>query len=179
MSQIELARLLESEGGGWRRSKVATLESGGRETLTIDELVQLAAALGARWSDLLAGENDLRLGDGGVFVRATELRESLVQDRPPATVLDSADALEAFLAGGVLHDRADPFGMHLAARLRIPQPTVNRAAQALYRQTATQEREQRVGTAASGSTHDAAYRRRTVSRQMEQEIIQHLEGNEP
>lgn len=178
MSQIELARLLGAEGGGWRRSKVATLESGGRETLTIDELVQLAAALGAKWSDLLAGETDLRLGDGGVFVRAAELRESLVQDRPPATVLDSVDAVEAFLAGAVMHDRADPFGMHLAARLRVPQPTVNRAAQALYRQTVTQEREQRVGVAAAGITHDAAYRRRTVSRQMEQEIVQYFERNQ-
>lgn len=174
MSQAELARLLQAEGGGWRKSKVATLESGGRESLALDELVQLAAALGAKWSELLAGSADLSLGAGGAFVRAAELRASLVEDRSPATVLDSAEAVEAFLAGAVQHDRADPFGMHLAAKLRAPQPAIDGAARTLYGKTATEERETRVRAFGELSARDTAYRRRDISPAIERQIADHL-----
>jgi transcriptional regulator with XRE-family HTH domain len=64
LRQEDLVGRLEQIGArGWRQSKIAKIERGEVKRLTLDETLELAAALGVQPARLLANKDGLQVGD--------------------------------------------------------------------------------------------------------------------
>jgi transcriptional regulator with XRE-family HTH domain len=87
MRQVDLVGRLEEVGApGWRQSKIAKLERGEMKRISIDEVLELAAALGVQPARLLgsAGNDDIAITSKTV-VNPREFRQWLEGSRPLRT----------------------------------------------------------------------------------------------
>lgn len=160
VTQAEFARMLGTLGGGWTKARVFSLEGGGRDSVTLTELVELSIVLRAPVDTLLRGEGNVRITDRCVIGR-NDVAEALRHGSVPEWTLNDPDLENIF----------DPAAVEIAERLGWGDAegvvSVRETARALFGQTVTQERDARVG---GGADSDSAYRRRNFMQQIENEI---------
>jgi hypothetical protein len=134
-TQLEAARHLQSYGLAWTRDHVASLETGRRESVGVDELVILASAYQTKISDWFPSSGRVILGQDFTIERSV-LRAALSGGRPPVRprTFDFSDVPDL---------EAD---QRVADRLGVDLEVVTRAARALWGHSLTEERNRRLAT---------------------------------
>lgn len=138
-TQHEMARHLQRCGLNWARAQVAAIEAGNRESVPLEALVVLAAALGVGLADLLAGDGDVQLTPD-----ARQSREGLraLLGGPINMDLPPGEQLQLSQRAAQLRYEAD---LALAKRLDVSAQDVMAAARKLFSgRTLTEERDLRV-----------------------------------
>jgi len=80
--QTDLVKRLEELGAhGWRQSKIAKLERGEIKRLTLEETLELAAALGVKPTHLLAGDEEIAITPK-LVTSGADVREWIAGRRP-------------------------------------------------------------------------------------------------
>lgn len=159
LSQAEFAGLLSAFGPTWSRDKVIALETGKRESVTLDELCQLSGCLHAPLAALFEGSEEVPLGTASV-VDLAALRRALEQNEYVRLTLDAFESVEAIQA----QVDQDFFAFEASQRLRVPLRQVREAAQRAFGRTASRERDALVAEMSEDSPIE--YRRRDASRQV-------------
>ncbi|MFE5572056.1 helix-turn-helix domain-containing protein [Amycolatopsis japonica] len=160
VTQGELARMLATLGSKWTKARVFALEAEGesaRESVTLNELLELSIVFRVPLDELVDGPGDVRLSSR-VSANRHELAEAIRQGRPPNYTAEHPAI-------------TDPAGAEIAERLSASEKAVLAAAQRLYGRTATEERAQRVG---AGDDAASAYRQRNFTQQIEAEIREEI-----
>jgi transcriptional regulator with XRE-family HTH domain len=168
VSQAELAGLLTSFGSRWAKGRVVALETGTRDTVTVDELCELSNALRAPLAEFFIGDGEIPVGAHGT-IEQSELRRALEFAEHVPVHMNSPEAIHAFQA---LVDE-DYAAFEVAQQLDLPVQRVRLLARRLYGQNTTQERAARVGDLTDET--EAAYRRRTVAKEMVREFQQAID----
>lgn len=180
LTQDELGRLL-GPYPEWGRSHVAAIEAGNRESIELDTVVALAAALDVSVLDLLAGDGPVRLTSRATFTRAG-FREVLSKPRRRWT---ESVALDGKAAGAFLDllpgertpaDLGAPFqaDAEVAQRLGIDPGAVMSAAFVLWGSTLHQERDRRISVMGDMPAGERRVRRGHITRQLTVEIRSQL-----
>lgn len=168
LSHSEFAGLLSAFGPPWAKGKVIALETGKRDSVTIDELCQLSGCLRAPLTEFFAGTGDMSL-NGLASVERESLRRALDDTEVVRLDIDSPDAFVAFQA----QVDEDLLAFDLALRLNQPLKVVRSVAARLFGRNLTAERDARVGDLVDPDT--IAYRRREVSKQLARELGQAID----
>jgi transcriptional regulator with XRE-family HTH domain len=86
-----VARLEEIGARGWRQSKIAKIEAGSAQRITLDEALELAAALGVQPARLLTTDADVAVTPNGVIPRS-DFRAWIAGSRPLPSPDDEGNA---------------------------------------------------------------------------------------
>lgn len=176
-TQEEAATRLRAAGLWWRRSQLAVLESGGRDTVGVPELLLLAAGLEVSPADLLDGDGRVSLTKD-VSVPRGWLRDVLNGREPSEGLLLSGRAgrEQMNLAGGETWSlQAD---IELAERLAVRPEQVYRAAERLWGRNLHQERERRVAELGELDASQRRAHRGNVTRQLQRELEPYITEEE-
>ncbi|MFD7064387.1 helix-turn-helix domain-containing protein [Streptomyces sp. NPDC059906] len=186
-TQVTLAAKLSTRGLNWKRTHVADLESGRRETIDLGTLVTLAFVLGVPLARLLEGEGHVLL--------------SPKADWPEHGATARADALRAALSGGndwmiwpvgretlsvdlrrIDHELRDPpvqIERELAEELGVDPSRVIHSAAGLWGLTLAEERNRRVKALGDLSIGERQARQGHITRELKAALTKWvLEGEE-
>lgn len=168
-SQTECARRLAENGLDWKRDQVASLESGRRDSVTVPELLLMAWAYRVPLADFFQGEGDIQLSPEATATQAT-VRDLLKGRSRNASVVVTVDFSEA--------DEDDPVADRIADRLGVDIEQVMDAAQELWGQTATKERDERLSRTPPADPRAMRTLRAGMTKRLLREVRTYLEGGD-
>jgi transcriptional regulator with XRE-family HTH domain len=170
LTQHELAHLWQRRGLNWARSKLSALESGGRPTMSVGELVAIAAAFGVPLSELFQGPPSGRvaLSPTGAEVAGPSLAAFFGGAATITTNIGSeAHKKEMARLEAMPERRPAQADIELAQRLGVPARDVVLAAmQAFDSLTLTEERDRRVARMGSSTAPERQAHRGHVTREL-------------
>lgn len=181
-TQDAAADRVAGAGLGWKRTHIADLESGRRETVDLGTLVILGSVFDVPLQELLAGDGDVLLTPRTDFPTHTttstreQLRAWLSGSRYSLLVSGEAEVKAA------LEDlrrevpvQADSV---LAKRLNMPLMDVVNAARGLWGRSLTEERDRRVAELGDLSIGERQARQGHITRELNTELTKWIDEGE-
>ncbi len=181
-TQDAAAREFAGAGLRWKRTHIAALESGRRETVDVVTLVLLAAALDVPVTELFHGEGDVLLtprgdaDDYGVTATRAQLREWFSGAESNIMIRGAQVAIAA-----VEHSqhKSRPIPVEadraLAKRLGRDVPDVVKAAEGLWGRSLTEERDRRVAELGDLPIGERQARQGHITRELSAALRQWIE----
>ncbi|MGS2808140.1 helix-turn-helix domain-containing protein [Nocardia sp. MW-W600-9] len=164
-TQGECAQRLTSNGLPWTRDHVASLESGRKPSITVDELVLMAWAYRVPLAEFFQGEGDIQLSPDATATKAT--MRDLLQGRsrkPSIVTIDLSEAVED-----------DPVSDRIADRLGVELDQVMEVAQQLWGHTATKERDERLLSTPPSDPKALRTLRAGMTKRLLREVREHIQ----
>ncbi|MCE0764818.1 hypothetical protein LWC35_18175 [Pseudonocardia kujensis] len=157
-TQGDAAQHVRLAGLNWTRDHVASLETGRRESLSLEELLLLSSAYDMKLADWFEGDGEVRLTPE-ITVSRSDLRAALGRGKPLARqlVVDFTNVPDV--------DRTEALVAH---RLGAEAPVVQQAAQQLWGRSFAEERDHRLGNV--GDPQRARTLRAGMTKRMTREI---------
>ena len=165
-SQADLASYMRVNGFPWQPNRVAQVETLRRPVTTL-ELAGLTWVFGVPVTDLLAGDDDVTLPDGG-SVPLTRIREAL--SGAVGRTVNRTTVRRPSGAG-----QTDEEVRKIAARLSVSTPLVNWLAQRMWGQSFAAERDRRAGDLTGLSSRSAQTKRGHATRALISEASAYLD----
>ncbi|MER6484116.1 helix-turn-helix transcriptional regulator [Streptomyces virginiae] len=145
-TQDAAAERISKAGLTWKRTHIADLESGRRESVDLGTLVILASVFDVRLPDFMNGQGDVLLTPRADYPRreTTSTRQQLrswLSGGEESLLISDAESVRT-----ALRDEGSAIGadVALAKRLGLPALDVVDAARGLWLRTLTEERDRRV-----------------------------------